>query len=346
MSEAPAQTVPTAQAPAPSDLLMQFATGYMPSACLCVVAQLKIADRMAAGPQPVAKLANDAAADEDALYRILRALASVGIFTETSARTFANNPASELLREGTPDSILPMVTWMSDAFHLRVFAELTHSVRTGGTAIKKLTGSDPFDYLEKDKVEGAAFHTAMSGFSKMLIPAVLEVYDFGGLGTLADIAGGQGVALTGILKKHGDLKGILFDRPQVVAQAQERIESLGLSSRCQTVGGDFFASVPAADNYVMKHIIHDWDDARAIQILKNCAGAMRGRGKVILIESVIAPGNAPHFAKWIDIEMLAMAGGRERSEADYAALFSEAGLRLARVVPTKSPISVVEAVKA
>ena len=343
MSQTPSQST---QAPSPADLLMQLATGYMASACLCVAVQLRIADRIAAGHQAVAGLASDAGADEAALYRILRALASVSIFTEVSARTFANTPASELLREGTPDSILPMVKWMSDAFHLRVFAELLHSVRSGGTAIKKVTGSESFEYFEQDKIEGAVFHTAMSGLSKMLIPAVLEAYDFGGLGTLADVAGGQGVTLTSILKKHPDLQGILFDRPEVVSQARERIESLGLSSRCRTVGGDFFESVPVADNYVMKHIIHDWDDARAVQILKNCVSAMRGQGKVILIESVIAPGNAPHFGKWIDIEMLAMAGGRERSEVDFAELFSQAGLRLSRVVPTKSPISVVEAVKA
>jgi hypothetical protein len=324
---------------------MQTATGYMASACLCVAAQLRIADRISPGPLPIAELGPSVGADEDSLYRILRALASVGIFSEVSPRTFANTPASELLRESAPESILPMVSWMSDAFHLRVFAELIHSARTGATAIEKLTGSRSFEYFEKDEAEGAVFHAAMSGFSKTLIPALLEAYDFTGLETLSDIAGGQGVALTSILKAHSDLEGILFDRPQVVAQARERIESLGLSSRCRVVGGDFFEAVPAADNYVLKHIIHDWDDARAIQILKNCSAAMRGRGKVIVIESVIAPGNAPHMGKWIDIEMLAMAGGRERSEAEYAELFSRAGLRLSRVVPTKSPISVVEAVK-
>jgi hypothetical protein len=342
MSETSSQP---AQGPAPADLIMQMATGYSAASCLNVAVQLKIADLVAAGPQPIAALARAAQANEDALYRVLRALAGMGIFTEAAPRTFANTPASELLREGTPNSIRPMVLWVSDALHLRVFAELMHSVRTGGTAIKKVTGSEAFEYFEQDKALGAIFHGAMSGFSGMMLPAVLEAYDFSGLGTLADIAGGQGVALTGILKKHANLEGILFDQPPVVADARQRIDSLGLASRCQVVGGDFFKAVPAADNYMLKHIIHDWDDARAAQILKNCVAAMRGPGKVILIESVIAPGDEPHFAKRIDIEMLAMAGGRERSETGFAALFSQAGLRLSRIVPTKSPVSVVEAVK-
>ena len=343
MSQASSQP---AQGPAAVDLIMQMATGYSAAACLNIATQLKIADMVATGPKPVEELARAAQVNEDALYLVLRALASVGIFTEATPHAFANTPASELLREGTPNSLRPMVLWISDAFHLRVFAELMHSVRTGGTAIKKVTGREAFEYFEQDKPLGAIFHAAMSGFSGMMIPAVLEAYDFAGLGTLADIAGGQGVVLTSILKKHADLEGILFDQPEVVADARQRIDSLSLSSRCQAVGGDFFAGVPAADNYVLKHIIHDWDDARAAQILKNCAAAMRGRGKVILIESVIAPGDEPHFAKRVDIEMLAMAGGRERSEAGFAELFSQAGLRLSRIVPTKSPVSVVEAVRA
>lgn len=332
-------------APAPNELLLQFATAYQASACLYAAAQLEIADLLAGGPKHVAELARAAQANEDAVYRVLRALASVGIFTEVTPRAFANTPASELMRAGARDSLRGMVLWMADPFHFRNYAELMHSVRTGDTVIKKVTGHDIWEYFEKDKAEAEVFNTAMTTFSALLTPPVLDAYDFSGLGTLADIAGGHGYVLTSILKKHADLRGILFDLSHVAPAARSRIESLGLASRCEIVSGDFFKSVPAADSYVMKNIIHDWDDAHALTILKNCAGAMRGKGKVILLELVISPGNEPHFGKFLDIEMLALAGGRERTEAEYADLFSKAGLRLSRVVPTKSPACVIEAVK-
>jgi O-methyltransferase domain/Dimerisation domain len=342
----PTQSAPATSSPSPREQLMQLISGFKISACISVVAQLGIADLLAGGPKPVSQLAAAAQVNEDALYRVLRALASVGVFTETAPRAFANTPASELMRSGTRDSMRDVMIWMGDAFHFRVYAELMHSVKTGGTAVKKFTGSEAFEYFEQDKAEGELFNAAMTSFSAALMPAVLEAYDFGGLGTLADVAGGHGFALTSILQEHSDLRGILFDLPHVVSGAKPRIESLGLAGRCQIVAGDFFQSVPSADSYVMKNIIHDWDDARALTILKNCAGAMGGKGKVILIENVISPGNEPHFAKWLDIDMLTLAGGRERTQAEFASLFSQAGLRFSRIVPTKSPVCVVEAVKA
>lgn len=332
------------QAPAPSELLLQFATAYKASACLHAAAQLKLADLLASGPRQVSELARAAQANEDAVYRVLRALASVGIFTEASPRTFANTPASELMRTGARESLRDMVLWIADPFHFRNYAELMHSVKSGETVIKKTSGREIWEYFEQDKAEAKIFNDAMTTFSALLTPPVLEAYDFGGLGTLADIAGGHGFLLTSILKKHADLRGILFDLTGVAPAAKSRIESLGLASRCEIVSGDFFTSVPAADNYLMKNIIHDWDDAHAVAILKNCAGAMRGKGKVILLELVISPGNEPHFGKFLDIEMLALASGRERTEAEYAGLFSAAGLRLSRVVPTKSAACLIEAV--
>jgi hypothetical protein len=335
----------SSHAPAPNEQILQFATAYQLSACLYAAAQMKIADLIAEGPKHVSELARAAQANEDALYRILRALACVGIFTEVGPRAFANTPASELLRAGARESLRDMVLFVSDPFHFRNYAEFMHSVRTGGTVVKKVTGREVWEYLEEDKAEAEIFNAAMTTFSAQLAPPVLEAYDFSGLGSLVDVAGGHGFLLTSILKKHADLRGILFDLARVAPAAKSRIESLGLASRCEIVSGDFFKSVPAANNYIMKNIIHDWDDAHAVAILKNCAGAMRGKGKVILLEMVISPGNEPHFGKILDIEMLALAGGRERTEAEFAGLFSAAGLRLTRVVPTKSPMCVIESVK-
>lgn len=329
----------------PGALVLQIAMGLIPAACLNVAARLKIADLLADRSRPVSELAHLTQVNADALYRVLRALASLGIFTETAPRAFANTPASETLREGH-HSLRDMAMWMSNGIHFRVFGELMHAVKTGDHVMDKLTGMQPFEYLQHHKEDGDLFNAAMSSFSKSIVEAVVAAYDFSGMGTLADIAGGHGSLLTGILEKNPGVRGVLFDQEHVVAGAAPQIERRGLAGRCATAGGDFFVSVPPADNYVIKQVIHDWDDARAEKILKNCAAAMTGNGKVLLVEAVLAPGNDPHFAKVLDLEMLAFPGGRERTEAEFAELLSRAGLRLSRVVPTKSPMCIVEAMKA
>lgn len=327
--------------------LLQLGIGYMPPMCLYAAAKFKIADVLASGPKHVSELARASGANEGALYRALRFIASLGVFEETSPGTFVNTPLSSVLRSEAPDSARDTILFMSNPLHLRVFAELMHSIETGGTAFKKATGLDAFQFFQKQDEDAAAFYASMTSMSARFMKPVIEAYDFGESGTLADIGGGHGVVLAAILQKHRGLRGILFDLPHVVEGAKPRIESLGLSSRCEISGGDFFEAVPPAESYVMKSVIHDWDDDRAIAILKNCAKSMRGQnGKVILLELIIAPGNAPGLGKWIDIEMLAMAGGRERTEAEYADLFAKAGLRLARVVRSSSLFCAIEAVKA
>ena len=334
--------------PQPAEQIMQLATGFMAPACLYVAAKLRIADQLADGPKPVSQLAGKSrGTHEESLYRMLRALASVNVFTETEPRTFANTPSSELLRERVPGSMREVVLWTASPTHFRVFAELRQGVETGELALKKVTGLDPFEYLRKNPAEAEAFNAAMSGLTANFAPAVLDVYDFSGLGTIADIGGGHGRLLTSILKKHYGLRGIVFDAPHVIAGAAACIESMGLGERCQTIGGDFFQAAPEADSYIMKSVIHDWNDAGAITLLQNCVAAMRGKnGKVLLLEMVLRPGNQPDIGKWIDLEMLTMAGGHERTEAEFAELLSKAGLRLTRVVPTKSPVCVIESVRA
>jgi hypothetical protein len=349
MSTVPPKTEHAAQQNAhgadPGALVLQIAMGMIPAACLNVAARLKIADHLADRSRPVAELAHLTQVNENALYRVLRALASLGIFTETAPHAFANTPASETLREGH-HSLRDMAMWMSNGIHFRVFGELMHAVKTGDHVIDKLTGMQPFEYLQHHKEDGDLFNAAMTSYSKTVVAAVVEAYAFSGMGTLADIAGGHGALLTGILEKNPGVRGVLFDQEHVVSGAAPQIAARGLGARCRTAGGDFFAAVPAADNYVLKHIIHDWDDARAEKILKNCAAAMTGNGKVLLIEAVVPAGNDPHYAKVLDLEMLAFPGGRERTEAEFAELLARAGLRLQRVVPTQSPMCIVEAVKA
>jgi hypothetical protein len=326
--------------------LFQIATGYMLSAALQTVLQLEIADRLAAGPQPVSALAREAGVNEDALYRVMRALASVGVFDEQSPHTFANTLAGSMLRR-TPGSFHDMGIFICSPVHFRVYSELLHSVKTGQPAIEKVTGMPVFEFLARDENRdfAAKFNHAMTGMSGVVAPAALEAYDFGGIGTLVDVAGGHGFLLTSILKAYPAMRGILFDLPHVVSGAGDLITAAGVGSRCETRSGNFFEAVPAGgDAYIMKHIIHDWDDARATAILKNIRVALgdRPNGRVILLDSVIEPDNQPDLGKLIDLEMMVMPGGKERTQEEFRALFAAAGFTLTRVVRTKSPLSVIE----
>jgi len=330
----------------PAEIVLQTAVGYMPAVALNAAARLRIADLLKDGPRPVRELAAGSGANEDALYRLLRALASAGIFEERPGRQFANNAASESLRADADNSLRDMVLWIADAFHYRIYAEFMHSVMTGETCAERVTKIPLFDYFGQDKAEGEVFNNAMTTFSAQVIPAVLETYDFSSIGTLVDVAGGHGFVLTSVLQKYPSMRGVLVDMEHVVPGARERVQSLGLAGRCRVEAGDFFKSVPAGgDAFIMKHIIHDWDDDKALTILRNCHKALDGKknGKVILLESVLPGLNEPHFAKFLDLEMLTLPGGRERTEEEYRALFEKAGFRLTRIVPNRSPLWTIEA---
>jgi len=334
----------SAQAPDPGQQLLQLAFGYSISISINVVARLKIADLLKDGARPVRELAVATGVQEDALYRMMRALASFGVFVETGPRTFALTPMAEPLRAGNP--LHDLIVWICDPFHFRIYADTMHSVETGRPCADRVLGKPLFDYFPSDREESEVFNAAMISMTAMVIPAVLEAYDFSLIGTIVDVAGGHGSVLTAILEKHPQMRGVLFDLEHVVAGAKPRLERLKLTDRVQLTSGDFFQSVPAGcDAYVMKHIIHDWDEARALTILRNCRKASP-RAKVILLEAVLPPGNDPDFGKLLDLEMLTLPGGRERTEDEFRSLFAQAGYRLARVVPTKSPLSVVEAAPA
>jgi len=335
------------QGPQPSEQLMQFATGYMVSAALYAVTKLGIPDLLKHGPKSTRELAGACAADEDAVHRALRALASVGVLTECSPRTFALTPVGDCLRADRDDSMRDMVLWFADAFHFQTYPEMLHALKTGDTVVEKVFGESCFGYFEKNNEEAQVFNAAMTRFSRMLTPAVLEAYDFSWLNgkTLVDIGGGHGYLLTTILKKYPEINGVIFDLEHVVNGAPSNISAAGVAGRCRAAGGDFFAEVPPGDAYIIKNIIHDWSDEKALCILRNCHRAGAGKTKVILVEMVITPGNEPHFAKWLDLEMMLLPGGRERTEAEFAKLFDEAGFRLTRVVQTKSPVCVLEAQK-
>jgi hypothetical protein len=331
----------------PVQLILQLGTGYMPAAALYSAAKLGIADLLAAGPKSVAELAAEAGAQEDALYRLLRALSSVGVFSEVLSRTFALTPAAELLRSDRADSLRDAVLWFADRTHFETYPEMLHAIKTGDTVVEKVYGEACFDYFAKNKEVGEVFNAAMTSFSSMSVPAVLEAYDFSWLEgkTLVDIAGGHGYLLGEILRKYPSVRGVLFDLEHVASGANRIFAQAGVANRASVIAGDFFKEVPPANGYVLKHIIHDWDDARSLDILRNIHRAAEPKARLVVLDAVIAPGNEPHFAKWLDLEMLLLPGGRERTQEEFARLFERGGFRLTRVVPTKSPVSVIEAEK-
>jgi hypothetical protein len=330
--------------PDPAQHLFQAAGGYIFSACLWVVNELKIADALSGGAKSSVELAEGAGVKPDALPRVLRPLAMMGIFTETAPGTFALTPAAELLRTGVPQSQQDSIRWICDPFHFQVNAELLHAVRTGQPAVEKLTGKSAFDFFAEDAIENERFNAAMTNMSKGQVAAILESYDFSEFHTIVDVAGGHGYLLCEILQKYPQAQGILFDLDRVLHGAQDRLAPL--KSRCRVLAGDFFKGVPEdGDLYLMKMIIHDWNDEKAGIILSNCRKALgdRANGKLLLFEMVLPPGDEPHAAKLLDVEMLVFPGGHECTPEQFRELFAKSGMQLTRIIPTKSPLSIVEA---
>jgi O-methyltransferase domain/Dimerisation domain len=329
----------------PMERVLGIATGYMASSALYVATHLQVADQLADGPKGIDELARATGTNADALYRILRLLVSIGIFADAGPRRFALNPEANALRKGVPGSVYGIAHFLPDPIHLRVYANLIDSVRTGVPAADTTLGMPLFDYLATDPAWSAIFNDAMTAISTPAVAAAIAAYDFSRFPLIVDVAGGHGEVLLSILKACPESRGVLAEIDHVVVGARPRIAAAGLADRCEAVTCDFFKAVPPGGAaYVMKHIIHDWDDERALTILRNIAKAMGDvRGTVVLLETVIPAGPEPHLGKFIDIEMLAMPGGRERTEEEFRALFDGAGFELLRIVPTQSPLSVVEA---
>ena len=338
----------TTDAPLPSQQVMQLLLGKFVSRSLTAVADLSIADLLHAGPLSIDELAEKTETDADALYRVLRALAAANVFTELPDRTFENNPLSDTLREDSERSTRAMVRWINDPAGWTPWGRLDHSLKTGQPAADEVFGKDVFSWLQENPSSLDIFQNAMTGFSATAAHAVAEAYDFSGLEKIVDVGGGHGFFLGTILNKFDGVQGVLFDRPEVVEQAGGTLDQLKVTQRVECVAGDFFEGVPAgADLYTLKHIIHDWDDERSKTILDHCRQAMKPGGRILVVDTVLSDGPEGVFSKLLDLEMLVLTpGGRERTEVDFASLFNKCGLKLNRIVPTQSPVSIVEAVAA
>lgn len=326
-------------------VLMQMLTGFAVSKSLYVAARLGVADFLREGPRPVEELARRTGTDADALYRVLRLLAGAGVFKEAGGRAFGLTSLSEKLLTG-PGSMRAMALHLLEGPSWNAWGELMHSVRTGETAFAQANGSEVFPFYLTHPESAAPFNEAMTEFSAMTGEAVVRAYDFTPYRLIADIGGGHGQFLASILKASPQSEGVLFDQPEVVGGAREHLAARRLGGRVRVEGGDFFASVPeGADAYLLKFIIHDWDEGRALTILRNVHRAAPEGARLLLVEGVVSEGDEPSFSKLSDVHMMVMTGGRERTASEYADLLKRAGFRLTRVVPTESSMSVIEAEK-
>jgi hypothetical protein len=338
---------PNGSQPANPAELRRMIFGLWTMRALYVAAELGVADQLASGPRASDELATACGADASALYRVLRALSGMGLFTETEPRHFALAPLGEYLRSDTRGSMRAFVRMMGAGWHWRSFEGILSSVRTGQPAIEGMVGQSLYNFLAQNPEQEQIFDQAMTGFSSVEHEAIRHAWDFLTSGTLVDVGGGRGHLLAELLIDHPGLRGILFDRPSVIAEGRDAVRERGLDGRCERVGGDFFESVPpGADAYLVKYILHNWDDARVSAILQSCRRAMKPSARLLLVEQLVQPGNAPDPVRLLDLEMLVVTGGRERTEEEFRALLSANGLSLVRVVPTRLPLSILEAVPA
>jgi O-methyltransferase/methyltransferase family protein len=344
------EPVTTPTTPPPFVALFQMVTGYYVSQALYVAAKLGIADVLKDGPRHYTTLAQLTGTHSPSLYRLLRLLASAGVCDEQENGHFGLTAIGAYLQTDISGSLRAIALQFAGPWHSHGWSDLLHSVQTGEIAFDHLFGMGVFPYLTQHPDEAAIFDAAMTAFSTQAAAAVVPAYDFSALGTIVDVGGGHGALLSAILHATPTARGLLFDMPHVVEGAKRQIEAAGLAERCAVVGGDFFTAVPSGgDAYILSEVIHDWDDERSLTILKSCHRAMNKQGRLLLVELVlparIDQSPTSQIIVGSDVNMLVLAGGRERTEAEFRALFEAAGFTLTRIIPTQGLASVVEGIR-
>jgi hypothetical protein len=328
----------------PTAELRRLLNGYRVTQAIHVAATLGIADLLKEGPRHSDELAATTHTHPGALYRVLRALAAIGVFHEDGERRFSLTPLSQCLRSDATQPVGPYAIFVGRPHQWQAWGDLLRSVRTGENAYRHVHGVDLWEYITEHPEDGAIFDRAMTTNSHGVNEAIVAAYDFSPFGRVVDVGGGQGRLLAAVLAAHPAMRGVLQDRPEVVVRAQPGLEAAGVASRCEVVGGDFFETVPAGgDAYVLKLILHDWDDAASLRILAACRRACGLQARLLVMERVIPPPNEGEEVKISDLHMLVSPGGQERTREEFMALFAEAGFRLERVVGVDAPISVIEA---
>ena len=329
--------------PPPHAQLIQMGTAYWVSRLVHLAAQLGLADQLGDGPMRADELARRTSTHAPALYRVLRALASLGLFTEDESRRFSLTPLGAALKSGAPGSARASILTLAGNEVSAAWQHIIDSVRTGKPAFEQVHGKGIFPWLAENPQQAALFGETMVGFHGAEPAAVAAAYDFSHFGTIIDVGGGTGNLLTTILQKYPQPRGLLVDLPHVADDAIALIQSRGLAARAKFEAGDFFQSVPqGGDVYLMSHVIHDWSESQCQTILANCRRAMKPGARLLVIEMVLPPGNSPHPGKLLDMMMLVGPGGEERTADEYRTLLAKAGLKLERLIPTDSAVSIVE----
>jgi hypothetical protein len=326
---------------------MELSLSFWYTQAIYVAAKVGIADHLANGPRTPAELATATGMDAPSLFRLLRALSSIGIFAEDKRGRFSLTPMADSLRTDAPNSVRAVAIMAGEDWWWRAWGKIAYSVQTGKSSFEHVHGMAFFDYMKANPEAGAVFDSAMTAYSIQTAYQVAVAYPFPARGVLVDVGGGHGELITTILRLHPGLRGILMDLPSTLEASPSLVESKELSGRCEIVGGDFFKAVPeGGDIYLLKHVLHDWDDERATTILENCHRAMLPGAKLLLVEMVIPTGNRPFLGKFLDLGVLMMAdGARERTEPEYRDLLSAAGFNLTHIRSLPSPDSVIEAVR-
>jgi SAM-dependent methyltransferase len=326
--------------PAPP-VLFQMATAYWTSQAIYVAAKLGIADLLANGPQSCVALATATRSDRESLSRLMRALAGAGVFSEAGKDQFAMSRLGEPLRSNVPGSLREMVITLGE-IHYQACGELLYSVRTGFPAFNLVFGASLFDYLQRNPDASESFDRGMTNLSSLLAYAVLLAYDFSGISSIVDIGGGEGELLRKILALNPKMTGIVCDLPNALRSSNLAGHN---GARCSYVAGNFFEAVPsAADAYLLCGVVHDLDDHRAIPVLRKCRHAMAPNGRVLIVDMIVPETPSPSFSKLLDLNMMVMTGGRERTKAEFSTLLNAADYRLTRIIPTMAPQSIIEAV--
>ena len=327
--------------------LIQMGTGGAVANVVHIAAKLGLADKLADGPKNAVELAGPLALHAPSLHRLMRTMASLGLLTEGERLRFSLTKLGDALKTDAPGSARSTLLMTGSSWVGSGFANLLHSLQTGRTGFEKAQGMPFFDYLAQHPEDASVFSGAMVGFHGAEPPAVAAAYDFSMFKTVVDVGGASGNMLAAILARHPEPRGLLFDRPHVVVDAEQLLKDNGVSDRVTVEAGDFFRSVPSGgDAYILSHILHDWNDDQCLTILGHCRKAMKPDGRLLIVEMVLPPGDVPHPGKILDMVMLVLIGGQERTETEYASLLDKAGFRLSRLVATQSPVSVVEAVLA
>lgn len=325
--------------------MMQFILGFMPAQAIRAAAELEIADKLADGPKSTTELARLTGGDAESIHRVLRALASIGVFAERDGK-YRLTPLAEHLRRDSPESVWPAAMYMVAEIY-QAAEHLSTSVRTGEGNFRRVLGMNMFDYLAANPERGAIFDRMMKSFHGPETAAIVEAYDFSHIGDLVDVGGGNGDVLRAILAANPNTRGVLFDLAGVAERAQAALAGDPVFGRMSFRSGDFFKDVArGGDAYILRHIIHDWNDDESVQILRCCRAAMGDGARLLVMEEVIPDGDTPSAAKWLDVCFLAMWSGKERTRADYEALYRRSGFKLTRVIPTSSPLSIIEGVPA